>query len=362
MINILIAGAGIIGKTVAHWLDASNDYHVHIIDIQPISPPLSKRIVTAQIDVNDQQRLHAFLKQHQITAVIGTLPHQQLMTLTELIATLPIHYFDVTEDTRIANHLANVPQTQPRAIVPQCGLAPGYINVIAHDLMHAFDRIETVKLRCGAIPQNVSNSLHYAFTWSVDGLINEYINPCYTLQNKVLTLVPALSDIEDIEIDGQCFEAFNTSGGLAGLAQHFEGQIQQMDYKTIRYPGHAEKMKFLLQDLKLSQHRNELIKILTRTIPHTDEDVVVIYVSINGYINDQLTQKYFVKKYYPQTVFGCHCSALQLTTTAGLCSMVDIVLNNPKQYQGLVQHQQFSLASLFDNRFGQPLAPTTPQE
>ena len=132
-----------------------------------------------------------------------------------------------------------------------------------------------------------------------------------------------------------------------------------MDYKTIRYPGHAEKMHFLLNDLKLSGHRDELIRILQRAIPHTHKDVVVIYVSVNGYINQRLTQKTFVKKYYPQTVFGRACSALQLTTTAGLCSMIDLIVQNPQHYQGVVQHQQFTLQDVYNNRFGAPLAPST---
>ena len=356
MFKILIAGAGIIGKTVAHWLDACNDYEVHLADIHPIEATLSKSIHTTQLDTTDSASLKSYLEQHKIEAIVGTLPHGQLTSLITAIETSPLHYFDVTEDTSIAATLAQLGKQTKKAILPQCGLAPGYINIIANDLMQQFDQIESVKLRCGALPQNASNSLHYAFTWSVDGLVNEYINPCETLKNKVLTLVPALSEIEEIEIDGKRYEAFHTSGGLAGLATHYAGQISQMDYKTIRYPGHANKMNFLLKDLKLENNREQLIDLLTNAIPYTHDDVVVIYVSVNGYIKNKLTQKTFVKKYYPQVCFEQPCSALQLTTIAGLCSMLDIVLNNPNQYQGLVQHHQFDLQSLYQNRFGSYLA------
>lgn len=352
---ILIAGAGTIGQTVAQWLNFTGDYNVHLIDIQPITQTLPPSITLTQIDIEDTSALTLFVKKHNIRAIISTLPYFCNIRLAQFAQKNQLHYFDPTEDTNVTATIADFARNT--AFVPQCGLAPGYINIIANSYIKEFDQIETVKLRCGALPANTSHALHYAFTWSPDGLINEYINPCETLNNGILHQATALDGIESIEIDGNTYEAFYTSGGLATLAQTYEHKVNTMDYKTIRYPGHAEKMKFLLTDMKLKEDRSTLQRILKNAIPFTDQDIVLIYVSVNGTRNGRFEKKSFAHKYYPRHVFGTDCSAIQLTTTAGLCSIVDIVLSNTDHYHGFIKQEQFQLNDILENRFGNVLCP-----
>lgn len=138
------------------------------------------------------------------------------------------------------------------ALVPQCGLAPSFICVLGADMAARFDEVNTIKMRVGALPLYPTNALRYNVTWSVDGLINEYCNPCEIIFNGKSIQVPALEGLESVMIDGI---AFNTSGGLGTLADTLSGRVQDLSYKTLRYPGHAEIMKLLLQGLELAQDR-----------------------------------------------------------------------------------------------------------
>jgi saccharopine dehydrogenase-like NADP-dependent oxidoreductase len=219
--------------------------------------------------------------------------------------------------------------------------------------MKNFPELDTVKMRVGALPTNISNALQYSLTWSTDGLINEYGNLCHAVENgKTVTLLP-LEGLEEIKIDGLTYEAFNTSGGIGSLAQSYDNKVKHLSYKTIRYPGHCAKIKFLMNDLRLNEDRDTLKKILERAIPKTYQDVVLVYVSVTGMQEGQFIEENYVKKFYPKRIGGHLWSAIQLTTASGICSAIDIVLHNPEKYHGFVRQEQFSLDDLRRNQFGE---------
>ncbi len=121
---------------------------------------------------------------------------------------------------------------------------------------------DSVRLRVGALPQYPSNALNYNLTWSTDGVINEYCEPCEAIVNGVLRDVPPLEEREEFSLDGVTYEAFNTSGGLGTLCETLEGKVRNLNYRTIRYPGHAAIMQALLNDLRLRDRRDVLKDIL----------------------------------------------------------------------------------------------------
>lgn len=217
--------------------------------------------------------------------------------------------------------------------------------------MQHFQDLECVKLRCGALPQQTSNALQYALTWSVDGLINEYVNPCLAIVNQQAVTVPALADLELLQLDGAHYEAFNTSGGLGTLPEIYAGKVKALNYKTLRYPGHCEKMQFLMHDLKLNEDRETLKKILLRALPKTLQDVVIVDVSVEGYQNKELIQQSYSKKFYPQIVDGLSLSAIQMATASSACTVMDMVLKNPGKYQGFIHQSQFALTEFLANPF-----------
>ena len=251
--------------------------------------------------------------------------------------------------TRVVKQLAEKAKT---AFIPQCGLAPGFVSIVAYDLVSHFDTLQNLHLRVGALPQFPSNALKYNLTWSTDGLINEYGNVCYGIEGGVKIPLLPLEGHETIEVDGLLYEAFNTSGGLGTLADTYTGKVQTMNYKTLRYPGHCEKIQFLMNDLKLNKQREILKHILENAIPKTLQDVVLIYVAVIGRKGGELLEENYVKKIYPQTISGKIWSAIQVTTAASLCSVVDLVFANPIQHQGFITQETFSLQSILSNRFG----------
>src|SRR5690606_2185475 len=239
-----------------------------------------------------------------------------------------------------------------KAFVPQCGLAPGFISIAANELMTHFDSVRAVKLRVGALPQHPNNVLKYSLTWSTEGLINEYGNPCQALVDGRMVEVAPLEGLEEIEIDGTLYEAFNTSGGLGSLAETRGGGCESMNYKTIRYPGHCAQMRLLMNDLKLNHDRGTLKRILENAVPQTLQDVVIVYVAVTGTQDGELREENYVNKIYPQVIAGRLWSAIQVTTAAGIASVVDLVLGSGGKYRGFVPQESFRLPDILRNRFG----------
>jgi saccharopine dehydrogenase-like NADP-dependent oxidoreductase len=218
--------------------------------------------------------------------------------------------------------------------------------------MTHFDEVRAVKLRVGALPQHPNNVLKYSLTWSTEGLINEYGNPCQAIVEGRLLEVAPLEGLEEIEIDGTLYEAFNTSGGLGSLGESFGARCESMNYKTIRYPGHCAQMRLLMNDLKLNQDRDTLKRILENAVPQTLQDVVIIYAAVSGKQDGELREENYVNKVYPQVIAGRLWSAIQVTTAAGITAVLDLVLAAPDKYRGFVAQEQFRLPDILANRFG----------
>jgi len=359
MYNVMITGAGKIGSLIACLLADSNDYQVHLADVEFSGTDVVRllhqmpEIKAVALDVKDQASIQAYMQKHQIIAVISSLPYFLNSYVAQAAKAANTHYFDLTEDTSITAVVKAIAADAKTAFVPQCGLAPGFISIAANSLMHEFEECFYAKLRVGALPQRASNALHYSLTWSTDGLINEYGNACHAIEAGSNITVSPLEGLESIQIDGCEYEAFNTSGGLGSLGELYTGKIQSLNYKTMRYPGHCEKMRFLMNDLKLNNDRSTLKRILEKAIPKTYQDMVIVYVTVEGIKQGELTEKSYVKKIYPKTIRGLDWSAIQLSTASGVCAVVDLVLHNEHEYKGLVLQEIFCLKDILKNRFGQ---------
>lgn len=358
MHRILIVGAGKIGSLIAVLLANSNNYHVTLADIHIDTPSLNRikentpNLQLIKMDAQNHAEMSQFLSKNSIDAVVSSLPFFCNITIAKIAKEFNLHYFDLTEDTHVAKTVTELAQNAPKAFVPQCGLAPGFISIVANDLMTNFPKLDTVKMRVGALPVNISNALQYSLTWSTDGLINEYGNLCNGIvDGEDVKLLP-LDDLEEIKVDGLTYEAFNTSGGIGSLSDTYRGRVKNMSYKTIRYPGHCDKMRLLMNDLKLNYDRETLKRVLENAIPKTAQDVVLVYVSVTGQQDEHFYEDNYVKKFYPKKINGLRWSAIQLTTASSLCAVLDLVLSEPNKYQGLVKQEQFSLEQLTSNRFG----------
>lgn len=358
MKKVLVLGAGKIGSLISCLLAGSGDYIVHLGDLEGERLRRSEKdlahpnLKLFQLDVLKEEPLREFLAAQSLDAVISALPYYCNRLVAELARAFDLHYFDLTEDVEVTRAIQKLSAGAQTAFLPQCGLAPGMVSIVANELMTHFDELDTVKLRVGALPVNPSNVLKYSLTWSTDGLINEYGNTCYGIEDGAEVALLPLEGYETIEVDGLLYEAFNTSGGLGTLADTYKGKVRKMNYKTLRYPGHCEKIHFLMQDLKLYLDRQTLKRILENAIPQTLQDVVLLYVSANGKRHGELYEENYVKKIYPQKIAGLLWSAIQVTTASGACAVVDIVLSNPSAYRGFITQESFKFSTFLDNRFG----------
>jgi saccharopine dehydrogenase-like NADP-dependent oxidoreductase len=358
MHKVLVLGAGKIGALISGLLSESGSWEVQLADKDPAA---AQGVVAAHsgpnlqglaLDATDAAALHARLSAHPVDAVISSLPYHCNPTVANAARRAGAHYFDLTEDVEVTRSVRRVAEGASRAFVPQCGLAPGFISIAAHELMTHFDEVRSVKLRVGALPQHPNNVLKYSLTWSTEGLINEYGNACQAIVDGRLIEVAPLQGLEEIEIDGTLYEAFNTSGGLGSLGEIDGLDIASMNYKTIRYPGHCAQMQLLMNDLKLNQDRSTLKRILENAVPQTLQDVVIVYAAVTGRQDGELREENYVNKIYPQLIAGRLWSAIQVTTAAGICAVADIVVNQPQRFAGFVAQERFRLPEILQNRFG----------
>jgi saccharopine dehydrogenase-like NADP-dependent oxidoreductase len=358
MHRVLILGAGKIGALISGLLAESASYTVFLGDVDGQSAKAvvrahsSANLTAVALDAADTAALARHLAAEPVEAVISSLPFYCNVGVAEAARTAGAHYFDLTEDVEVTRSVIRIAQGASTAFVPQCGLAPGFISIAANELMSHFDKLRAVKLRVGALPQHPNNVLKYSLTWSTEGLINEYGNPCQAIADGRTLEVAPLEGLEEIAIDGTLYEAFNTSGGLGSLAESHGARCETMNYKTIRYPGHCAQMRLLMNDLKLNQDRKTLKHVLENAVPQTLQDVVIVYAAVTGTQDGELREENYVNKVYPQVIAGRLWSAIQVTTAAGITAVVDLVLQHPQKYQGFVAQEKFSMPDVLNNRFG----------
>jgi saccharopine dehydrogenase-like NADP-dependent oxidoreductase len=363
MHKVLILGAGKIGALISGLLAESGDYEVTLGDVDAAASEAvvkahgSQHLRAVALDAGDAKALENHFRVHKPHAVVSSLPYYCNPAVAKAARKGNAHYFDLTEDVEVTRAVRRIARGATRAFVPQCGLAPGFISIAANELTKHFDELRSIKLRVGALPQHPNNVLKYSLTWSTEGLINEYGNPCQSVVDGKIVDAAPLEGLEEIEIDGTLYEAFNTSGGLGSLAESYGKQCEQINYKTMRYPGHCAQMRLLMNDLKLNSDRATLKRVLEHAVPQTLQDVVIVYAAVAGKQDGELREENYVNKIYPQMIAGRLWSAIQVTTAAGITAVVDLVLSSPRKYTGFVAQEQFALPEILNNRFGQYYAP-----
>lgn len=355
MHRVTILGAGKIGSSIAKLLHLTNDYIVSIgdTDSQALDRLSSSfAIATFKVDVSDEEAIAQKLDGQD--SVISACPYWANPGIARAAAKAGINYFDLTEDIATTEAVRSIASTASKDSIfaPQCGLAPGFINILAHDLCRHFDKVDEVKLRVGALPQYPSNRLMYNLTWSTKGLINEYCNPCDAIQEGKRVQSASLEELEHFSIDGNVYESFNTSGGLGTLCETLEGKVRTLNYKTIRYQGHRDLIAFLLNDLRLNARRDLMEEIFEYAIPTTDQDVVLSFCSVTGWKNGQFKQVSDARKIYPRHCGEEKLTAIQLSTAASICTILDLYVNGKIPYHGFLKQEQISLKSFLANRFG----------
>lgn len=370
--KIIIIGAGKIGSTIFHFLEAltgsiNSELEVTIADSHPTSLSMIDHHKTLLL--SEPSDYESIFKQHSFDAVINAGPYFLSIPIANAAAHCGLSYFDLTEDVASCQHILNLAQDcqEGQIFMPQCGLAPGFISILARSLYDQFATLENVQLRVGALPQYPSNQMLYNLTWSTSGLVNEYCNLCQSIEQGQEIQQAALDNKETFSLEGIGYEAFNTSGGLGTLTQSLAGKVEQLNYKTVRYPGHRDLMKFLLKDLKfqLPENRTKLVQLLDSSIPMTTQDMVLIMVTVSGQVKhseggqpyQQLTA---VKRIYHQDISLAgknkkNYSAIQVCTAASLCAVIELWLTSQIDQSGFIRQEDILLEQFYKTQYGKYL-------
>ncbi|MBK7406037.1 MAG: saccharopine dehydrogenase NADP-binding domain-containing protein [Phycisphaerales bacterium] len=393
MRKVLVLGGGKVGKSVAELLLAcgQGNYSITLADREAANlaeaqanidrlrsrVPHKVEFNSREIDATDRAAVRELLKGHDY--LICMLPFDLVAGIAEDANALGVHYFDVTEDVETTDRVAAIAKKgAPKvALVPQCGLAPGYIAIASYEIARHFSEIHELTLRVGALPQFPTNALHYNVTWSTAGVVNEYCEPCNVMLNGEPAKLPALEGLETFAFEGIDFEAFYTSGGVGTLidtlvGEHKTASESNIAYKTIRYPGHRDLMKFLLQDLRLGVEHAEpdangrvfdrklAMDLIDHAIARTVQDVVIVFINCIGMKDGYRQQVNFKRAVRAVEIFGRVWPAIELTTAAGVCAMVDLHRLGKLPQTGFVRQEECSLDGFNSTIFG--LAYEAPEQ
>jgi saccharopine dehydrogenase-like NADP-dependent oxidoreductase len=366
MHRVLLLGAGKMGETIAHLLASTGEYDLLIGDASAAARERVEQIdgvKTVDVEAGSTEAVARLLRQHHRDTVVSACSFDVNVGIAAAALECGVSYFDLTEDvqtTRGIKSLAGHAGTN-QVFMPQCGLAPGFVSISAFDLARQFDKLDSLRLRVGALPIFPTNAMKYNLTWSTDGLINEYGNPCDAIyEGRQIDVLP-LEGLEHFSLDGLDYEAFNTSGAIGTLCDTLEGQVQYLDYKTIRYKGHRDLMAFLMNELRLNSRRGLLKDILETSIPMTPQDLVLIFCTAAGTKDGRLTQITDARKIYHGDFLGYRASAIQITTSAAMCAAVDLHATGQLPVRsGFVRQEQVPLSMFLANRFGRAYAGAEP--
>lgn len=346
MRNITVVGLGKVGSLVGTLL--GEIFHVQGIDRHAPAEPVPFEVISG--DVSDSEFLSHVLNGQD--AVISCLPYNLNLLVARVAYEIGIHYFDLTEDVATTAAIRKMAETSRGVMAPQCGLAPGFIGIVGADLYNRFTKLRDVELRVGALPRFPNGQMGYSFTWSPAGVINEYINDAEAIHNGVRKMVPSLDGLEIINIEGQEFEAFTTSGGLGTMCETLEGKVDTLNYKTIRYPGHCKLMRFLLYELLLKNDRVLTERILTEAKPPVPEDVVYVYAAVEGWQGNKLLREEFFNAYHPIVHKGKSWRAISWTTAASVAAVVEMVARGTLPQQGFIKQEEIPLEAFLQTGNG----------
>ena len=346
MRKVAVLGLGKVGRLAAELLqDTGFEVTGH-----DSAPGDDLPFASQALDVADADALGRALS--RVDAVLSCLPYHLNRGVAEAAHAAGLHYFDLTEDVPTTKAIREMAATSKGLMAPQCGLAPGFVGIVGADLIAQFDDCRSARMRVGALPQNPTGLLGYSFNWSPEGVVNEYLNDCEVIEDGQHKWVSAMEWVEKIVIDGMELEAFTTSGGLGTMCETYLGRVANMDYKTMRYPGHVQLMNFFFHELLMRERRAEAGEILVNAKPPVNDDVVYVHVAAEGRIGGKLARREFVRALKPVMIAGQMRTAIAWTTASSVAAVIEMVRDGVLPGHGFLKQEDIPLAAFLATRNG----------
>ena len=349
MKKVLVVGMGKVGSLVAYLLNRR--FEVTGLDKTKPHYEMDYSFKVINGNVEDGLEMQKIVK--DFDAVVSALPYFLNQNIAKICHDSSVHYFDLTEDVKTTGYIRELAKSAESVMVPQCGLAPGFIGIVGSHMSKHFTKLRDIELRVGALPKYPNGQLAYSFTWSPAGVINEYLNDAEVIQNGKRKMAASLSGLENINIEGREFEAFLTSGGLGTMCETFEGKLDTLNYKTIRYPGHMRLMRFLMYELIMKNDKKLLEKILFNAKPPVKEDVVYVYAVVEGWRDDSIERNEFFRGYNPVEIDGKKWRAISWTTAASIASVVELVADGKLPQKGFIKQEEIGYEDFLSTENGQ---------
>jgi lysine 6-dehydrogenase len=251
--RMLVLGAGLQGSACAYDLLQDPDVtevrlaDLHTGHLEPfLAPHSGHRLIFTTLDVRDREAVLALMRESD--AAMSAIPYYFNYELAEMAVQAGVHFSDLGGNTEIVfkqKTLDEPARKKEISIIPDCGLAPGMVNILAEYAIKQLDKVETVRIFVGGLPQHPEPPLNYQIVYSLEGVLDYYTTLSWVLRKGKRKQVKALSEIEAVYFGGSLgeLEGFHTAGGLSTMAFRYEGKIPTMEYKTLRYPGHARIME-----------------------------------------------------------------------------------------------------------------------
>ena len=288
-------------------------------------------------------------------ALLDCLPGSLAPTMAKLATHNNLHYANLTEYVAETNQIIDLAKHAKTGFVLQTGLAPGYIDVLAHFMFQEFckhyqmNQADKLELKVGALTNHAIAPHFYGFTWSPVGVATEYVKDCIVIRDFKKTSLPALSERSRIIINGITYEDDLTSGGAADLPDALSGKVRHLDYKTLRHPGHYGWVENQLTGLKKNSKDSisGLQDIMLDNIPHVEDDQIVIYTAVEGKDSKGILRRVEIAKHIKPLQIGKHTlRAIQTTTAAPLVQAIQWLLETKPK--GVILQSQLN-AKIFLN-------------
>ena len=337
--KMLVLGAGRMGLGAVHDLAAQKDVtEVTVADADAsrarhVADRVKGKVRPVHLDVTDHAALIGLMRgQAAVISCVNYWLNEQLATAAIEAGT---NFCDLGGNNDVVAKELEL-DAEARAagvnVIPDCGLAPGMVAVLVAHAASRFETLDAIHIRVGGLPQNPKPPLDYQLVFAVEGLINEYIEPARILRDGKVVMVESMTEIEALEFPApfEKMEAFQTSGGTSTLPETFFGRVRDLDYKTIRYPGHCAKFKAMI-DLGLCGSdplnvddsrvvpRRVFGELLVRNLPHDEPDVVLVRVEVSG--GGKRLRYDIVDRYDPTTGLSA-----MMRTTAFPASIVALMM------------------------------------
>ena len=352
--KVIVFGSGRMAQTIAELMAGDARFETLLVSSNPDGtgqaegmPPVQQRVCASSADL-------AILMIGADAIIMAGGSWSGTADIARMARDAECHYLDVTENPASTADIAEIARGARQGFAPGCGLAPGYVTALVAEHLRGLGPEALITAHVGILPAERVNRLGYGNIWGVDGLLVEYTHPCLAIRAGQSVMLPPLDELEPVGIAGEQFESFTTAGSLDALVAQSVGRVGGLVFKTLRYPGHLDYIRLLLDDLGLSRNHRLLRSLLLNGLPRVEADRILIALDIQ-YGPSQPVMRLEQTINAQRNTAGQWRSAGLAATAAHVCAMVDLMCHEGLGQSGLVAQGSVPLARLRLSPFFGPL-------